>query len=65
MSIQTSFVRIGSEEDGGYIVPNIFDEVKVSNCFSPGVGEYSDFEICSCNMIQNSSLCLKSKSHIF
>ena len=45
MSIQTSFVRIGSEEDGGYIVPNIFDEVKVSNCFSPGVGEYSDFEI--------------------
>ena len=36
MSIQTSFVRIGSEEDGGYIVPNIFDEVKVSNCFSPG-----------------------------
>jgi len=34
--------RIGSENDGGYLVPNILDELKY--CFSPGVGNSSSFE---------------------
>ena len=34
--------RIGSENDGGYLVPNILDDLKY--CFSPGVGKSSNFE---------------------
>ena len=35
-------VRIGSENDGGYLVPDILNEIKF--CFSPGVGKSSSFE---------------------
>ncbi len=35
-------IRIGSKNDGGYLVPNIIKNVKY--CFSPGVGKSSNFE---------------------
>ena len=35
-------IRIGSENDGGYLVPNILNEIKV--CFSPGTGNNTQFE---------------------
>lgn len=35
-------VRIGANGDGGYLFPNIFDEVSV--CFSPGVSNIASFE---------------------
>ena len=35
-------IRIGGENDGGYIVPNDLKDVKY--CFSPGVGSISKFE---------------------
>ena len=35
-------VRIGSDNDGGYLVPNILDEIKI--CFSPGTGKNVSFE---------------------
>lgn len=42
--IQTNFelIRIGSDGDGGYLVPNDF--VGIDTCFSPGVSTTSDFE---------------------
>ncbi len=36
-------IRIGGDGDGGYLVPNILEEI--SACFSPGVGDTSAFEI--------------------
>ncbi|NJY63620.1 FkbM family methyltransferase [Salinimicrobium sp. CDJ15-81-2] len=36
-------VRVGGERDGGYLVPN--DLKGLSACFSPGVGNMSDFEL--------------------
>ncbi len=34
--------RIGNDGDGGYLVPNILDQIEY--CFSPGVGMQSSFE---------------------
>ncbi len=35
-------IRIGSPNDGGYLVPDILNEIK--HCFSPGVGNNTEFE---------------------
>jgi len=35
-------VRIGSNTDGGYLIPDILDQIEF--CFSPGVGKTSSFE---------------------
>ena len=35
-------IRIGSDNDGGYLVPNIIGEV--NTCISPGVGHTNSFE---------------------
>lgn len=35
-------IRVGSSNDGGYLVPNILDEIKI--CFSPGTGNNIQFE---------------------
>tara|TARA_B100000579_G_scaffold427862_1_gene437114 strand:- start:2587 stop:3393 length:807 start_codon:yes stop_codon:yes gene_type:complete len=35
-------IRIGGKNDGGYIIPNDFNQIKY--CFSPGVGNLSNFE---------------------
>lgn len=35
-------IRIGSENDGGYLIPNIVDEI--NTCISPGVGHTNSFE---------------------
>ena len=40
--INIEHVRIGSNNDGGYIVPNDFEDIKF--CFSPGVGQILSFE---------------------
>ena len=37
-----NFVRIGSNGDGGYLVPQDLDDIEA--CFSPGVSNVSDFE---------------------
>ena len=36
-------IRIGSHEDGGYLLPDDLDGIK--HCFSGGVGPSSSFEI--------------------
>ena len=41
-SLDIENIRIGGENDGGYIVPNDLKDVKY--CFSPGVGSISKFE---------------------
>jgi len=41
-SLNIQLKRIGSNNDGGYLVPDILDDVKY--CFSPGVGNSSNFE---------------------
>ena len=35
-------IRIGSDHDGGYLIPNLINDLKY--CFSPGVGKSSSFE---------------------
>jgi len=35
-------IRIGANTDGGYLIPNILDQVEY--CFSPGVGNSTTFE---------------------
>jgi len=35
-------IRMGPDGDGGYVVPDDYEGIKV--CFSPGVGAYSGFE---------------------
>jgi hypothetical protein len=40
--ISCDLIRIGSPGDGGYLMPNILNEV--SYCFSPGVDNIADFE---------------------
>ena len=40
--VGASLIRIGSDGDGGYIIPD--DLVGIVSCFSPGVGDNSDFE---------------------
>jgi hypothetical protein len=37
-----SLIRLGSNKDGGYLVPNILGKIKY--CFSPGVGPTTSFE---------------------
>lgn len=37
-----NLVRIGGDNDGGYLVPDILDEIKI--CFSPGIGNKTLFE---------------------
>jgi|LakMenE18May11ns_1017448.scaffolds.fasta_scaffold9769454_1 hypothetical protein len=39
---QLNLIRLGSENDGGYLVPDDLKNIKYN--FSPGVGNYSDFE---------------------
>lgn len=36
-------VRIGPDDDGGYLLPDLLDGIEA--CFSPGVGTCSDFEL--------------------
>lgn len=38
-----SLLRLGGDGDGGYLVPNDLDGVRA--CFSPGVGDFSTFEL--------------------
>lgn len=40
--VSTKLIRIGGDGDGGYLVPDILDDIKY--CFSAGVGEISAFE---------------------
>ena len=40
--VGASLIRMGSDGDGGYIIPD--DLVGIVSCFSPGVGDNSDFE---------------------
>ena len=40
--ISVDLIRIGAENDGGYLVPNMMN--KISHCFSPGVDNISEFE---------------------
>ncbi len=42
---QTQFdlIRFGPNGDGGYLIPNYLDGIEA--CFSPGVGETSEFEL--------------------
>lgn len=42
VSIDKNLIRIGSVNDGGYIIPNILQNIKF--CFSAGVGFNYDFE---------------------
>jgi len=37
-----NLIRIGSDNDGGYLLPDILDEIE--HCFSPGVGKIYEFE---------------------
>ena len=39
---QLNLIRLGSENDGGYLVPDDLKNIKYN--FSPGVGNYSNFE---------------------
>ena len=41
-SLNIQNIRIGGDNDGGYVVPNDLDNLKY--CFSPGVGQISKFE---------------------
>jgi hypothetical protein len=40
--VSCNLIRIGGEGDGGYLVPDNLEQMKY--CFSPGVGNYSNFE---------------------
>ncbi len=40
--VSTKLIRIGGEGDGGYLVPNVLEDIDF--CFSAGVGEISKFE---------------------
>lgn len=43
VNIQDQLIRVGSKFDGGYVLPNKFENI--SACFSPGVGQKNDFDI--------------------
>jgi len=49
--MQTNYelIRIGSDTDGGYLIPN--DLKGIDTCFSPGVSTTSDFEYNNINII--------------
>lgn len=40
--VSCDLIRIGGDGDGGYLLPNILDNI--SYCFSPGVGDTANFE---------------------
>ena len=40
--LNINHIRLGGQNDGGYVVPNDLDGINF--CFSPGVGNISDFE---------------------
>ena len=40
--VSCDLIRIGGDNDGGYLLPNILDDI--SYCFSPGVAKQADFE---------------------
>lgn len=42
ISTEYSLIRIGSNNDGGYLVPNCLEDIKA--VFSPGVSDVADFE---------------------
>ena len=42
VSINKKLIRLGDDNDGGYVVPNDFKDVKF--CFSAGVGNLIKFE---------------------
>jgi hypothetical protein len=42
VDVGIDLIRIGSKNDGGYLIPNLLDNVKY--CFSAGAGLISDFE---------------------
>jgi hypothetical protein len=42
-SCSANLIRLGSQNDGGYVIPDNLDRVEA--CFSPGVGMSSDFEL--------------------
>jgi hypothetical protein len=43
VAIDKNLIRIGSINDGGYIVPNILEDIKY--CYSAGIGFNYDFEL--------------------
>ncbi len=43
VSSDIPLIRVGGEGDGGYLVPDDFDQIVA--CFSPGVADSSDFEL--------------------
>jgi Methyltransferase FkbM domain len=43
MTTNIPLIRVGSADDGGYLVPDDFKGLKI--CFSPGVALQSDFEL--------------------
>ena len=42
MPEKISLIRVGSEADGGYLVPNIMSQIDY--CFSAGIGSNIQFE---------------------
>lgn len=42
VSTNYRLIRIGGESDGGYLIPDDLEDIKI--CFSPGVSTVSDFE---------------------
>ena len=42
MDLGHNLVRVGSKNDGGYLMPDLFDDIDY--CFSPGIGKIYDFE---------------------
>jgi len=43
MTTNIPLIRVGSADDGGYLVPDDLEGIKI--CFSPGVAQQSDFEL--------------------
>ena len=37
-----NLIRVGADNDGGYLIPDILDQI--DTCFSPGVGKIHEFE---------------------
>jgi hypothetical protein len=44
VSFGKKLIRLGAKGDGGYLVPDDLENVK--SCFSPGVGDISQFDKC-------------------
>ena len=43
VKIEMDLIRIGGENDGGYLLPNDLENISV--CFSPGVADNASFEL--------------------